>query len=184
MFVSSLPVVLVFLMAPVALHATLFLLARRPVRLVLTRLGKYQIGLAAVVAAPLLTGWAPDLTPAVSHSIQISLVACVATGMLLQTFGGACLLRINRSDYLDMLGSGCKRLLLSFELKEGETKVVLLGKGRTETLPLRQLSRRVVWTRFPARTPHDKITLLGQYLQKSLPGPLPRFRIVMKKRAN
>ena len=182
MFVSLLPVVFAFLVAPAALHVTLFVLARRPVRLVLTRLGKYQLGLAVVMAAPVLSGWAPDLTPEVSRAVQISLIACFTTGMLLQTFRGACLLRINRSDYLDLLASGCKRLLLSFELKEGETQVVLFGKGRTETVPIRQLSRRVVWTRFPARTPHDKIMLLGQYLEKSFPGPLPRFRMVLKQR--
>ena len=57
MFVSLLPVVFAFLVAPAALHVTLFVLARRPVRLVLTRLGKYQLGLAVVMAAPVLSGW-------------------------------------------------------------------------------------------------------------------------------
>lgn len=184
MFIPSLPLVLAFLVAPLVLYVVLFLLARRPVRLALARLGKYQIGLALVAAAPFLFLWARGLVPEVSRVTQFVLAASVATGILLQTCRGVCLIRLSHLDYLNLVGSGCKRLLLSFELQEGETKVVLFGKDRTETLPVRQLTRRVVWTRFPARTTHDKITLLGQCLEKSLPGPLPRLRIVLKKRAN
>ena len=183
MFIPSLPLVLAFLVAPLVLYVVLFLLARRPVRLALARWGKYQIGLALVVVAPFLFLWARGSVPEVSRVTQLVLAVYVTTGILLQTCRGVCLIRLSHLDYLNLVASGCKRLLLSFELKEGATNVVLFGKDRTETLPVRQLTRRVVWTRFPARTTHDKISLLAQWLGKTLPGPLPRVHIVLKKRS-
>ena len=178
MFIPSLPAVVIFLLAPLALYVVLFLLARRPVRLTLARMGKYQIGLALVAAVAVFG--THGLAPSANLGV---LVVYVTIGMLLQACRGVCLIRLSHAAYLDRIKSGCKRLLLSFELQEGETKVVLSGKDRIETLPIRQLTRRVLWTRFPARTTHDKISLLAQWLGKTLPGPLPRVHIVLKKRS-
>ena len=176
MSLPSSSTVSVWILIPLALYVMLFILARRPVALTWGRIGKCLVVVSTLGAVPLLL-----VGQAVPFSVLTVPGVCLVVGCLLWPFCGSQLVRISHDGYLDLVRSGSKRLLLRID-EDNANRIVLIERQRTETLRVTRLSRRVLFARLPSVKSHDKITLLVRWLLKSFHGPLPRVRIVLKKR--
>jgi hypothetical protein len=168
--------ILIWVFAPLVIYLCFFLLARRPTAIRISRVGQIitfliaATWLAAMVFPKLLSP--PDWLP---------VLVCLGLGLVLWSLRRIWFVRLSTADYMDLATSASGRLLLpSSQSKPHE--MTLESRTRKEVIRVFPLTPRLLVTRLPSLKPRDKITLLVCWLGKVLPGPLPRIKIVLKRK--
>lgn len=158
-----------------AAYVGLFLAARRPVSLRLSRLG----GMAAVVILTRATlhaaGWPLEFGREGIPGVVFLLA--VAGGWLA---GRVWLLRSPADEFRQQLETACRGLFLKLE-EARPGQVSLTASGRTASLGLRQLTANLQVLVLPQPGGMGKVALLVQWLSKQYPGPVPKVRIVLTR---
>ena len=170
--------ILIWVFLPLLVYVVFFLLARRPTAIRCSRIG--QLIVLLITFSALLTFVVTGSHDSVNWPLTISfLLAGICLCLLSQIF----LVRLTADQFQALVHTGSARLLLVCETT-GARHVTLTGRSRTATVRSFPVAPRILIAFMPVAHPRDKIALLIHWLPKVLPGPLPRIRIVLKKKSS
>ena len=169
--------ILIWVVAPIAVYLAFFLLARRPTAIRVSRIGKLIVLL--ITFGTLLTFLVAGSDDPLNWPLTIS---CLVTGICLWPLSQILLVRLAADQFQELIHTGSTRLLLACETT-GSRHLTLTGRTRTASIHSFAIAPRILITVMPAAHLRDKITLLVHWLPKVLPGPLPRIRIALKRKA-
>jgi hypothetical protein len=170
--------ILVWVFSPLLVYVVFFLLARRPTAIRCSRIGKLIVLL--ITFSTLLTFVVAGSDDPLNWPLTIS---CLVAGICLWPLSQIFLVRLATDQFQELVHTGSARLLLACETT-GSRHVSLTGRTRSASIRSFPVAPRILIAVMPAAHPRDKITLLIRWLPKVLPGPLPRLRIVLKKKSS
>ena len=168
--------ILTWVFSPLFIYLALFVFARRPTAVRISRIGQIMVILiaAAHLAARIFPECLPPLDP-------LPTWICLGLGVFFWFLPRVWLVRLSTKDYFDLVTSACGRLLLSSSQPKPNQLMLECGT-RKEAIRAFPLTSKLFVTRVPPLNPRDKITLLAHWLGKTLPGPLPRIKIKLKRK--
>jgi hypothetical protein len=91
------------------------------------------------------------------------------------------LIRVTVDDFREQIGTACRGLFLRCE-EEQHGRFLFTAGGSTFNLRMYSIGRRLQLVVLPPVAGHGKVTLLVSWLSKQFPGPVPRVRIILKRR--
>ena len=168
--------ILIWAFSPLFIYFAFFLFARRPTAVRISRIGQAMVILIA--ATHLAAKIFPDELPPLD---LLPTLICLGLGAFFWFFPRVWLVRLSAKDFFDLVISACSRLLLSSSQPKPNQLMLECGTRR-EVLPVFPLTSKLLLTQVPPLNPRDKITLLAHWLGKTLPGPLPRIKIKLKRK--
>lgn len=168
--------ILIWVFSPLFIYLAFFLFAHRPTAVRISRIGQVMVILiaAAYLAAKIFPGL---LTPLDLLPVLIFL----SLGIFFWFLPRIWFVRLSPTDYFDLAISACGGLFLPCVQSKPE-ELTLESGTRKEALRVFSLTSKLLLTRVPPLNPRDKITLLVHWLGKTLPGPLPRIKIKLKRK--
>ncbi len=178
MFPGRVPLVAGYWIAAAAVgtvYLLLFVLTSRLVSLRPRRLGVYVL---VVLAGRLALVAAGRPAPALPEAVG-GIVGLVA-GVLLVRCERWWLLRAEAGVLRAQVEGACRGLFLECT-EPAPGRLVLTAKGRSHSLRLIALSRRLQAALVPPTKGPGKVALFVAWLSKQYPGPVPRIRVVLKK---
>ena len=91
------------------------------------------------------------------------------------------LIRVTAKDFREQIGTACRGLFLPCE-EEQHGRFLFSAAGSTLNLRMYSIGRRLQLVVLPPVAGQGKVTLLVSWLSKQFPGPVPRVRIILKRR--
>ena len=168
--------ILIWVFTPLVVYLVLFLLARRPTAIRVSRIG--QLIVLFATGSTLLSLVIAEPGDQLNWPLTIS---CLVTGICFWPLSQILLVRLTSNQFQELVQAGSARLLLSCETTSSR-QLVLMGRNRTASIRSFSVAPRILFVLAPVSHPRDKITLLLRWLPKVMPGPLPRIRIALKRK--